>query len=132
MSAAVSDTLASFNPFDPTTLQCPFPHYATMREQAPVLFVEQVGVYMVTRHDLVMEVLRDPQTYSSLFGGAGMPLPADDRRKLAEVMAEGMPRVPTMLTADQPEHTRYRRLVAKAFHPAAIAAGWNAFATNRR
>ena len=118
----MSDTLASFNPFDPTTLQCPFPHYATMREQAPVLFVEQVGVYMVTRHDLVMEVLRDPQTYSSLFGGAGMPLPADDRRKLAEVMAEGMPRVPTMLTADQPEHTRYRRLVAKAFHPAAIAA----------
>jgi cytochrome P450 len=50
-----------------------------------------------------------------------MPLPAEDRRKLADVIAEGMPRVPTMLTADQPEHTRYRRMVAKAFHPAAIA-----------
>jgi cytochrome P450 len=32
-----------------------------------------------------------------------------------------MPRVSTMLTADQPEHTRYRRLVAKAFNPRAIA-----------
>ena len=120
--AAPPDTLAGFNPFDRTTLQCPFPHYATMREQAPVLFVEHMGVYLVTRHDLVTEVLRDPRTYSSLFGGAGMPLPAEDRRRMAAVMAEGMPRVPTMLTADQPEHTRYRRLVAKAFHPAAIAA----------
>ena len=128
----MSDALASFNPFDPTTLQCPFPHYATMRKHAPVLFVEQFGVYMVTRHDLVMDVLRDPQTYSSQFGSTGMPLPAEDRRKLADVMAEGMPRVPTMLTADQPEHTRYRRMVAKAFHPAAIAAGWKALATIRR
>jgi cytochrome P450 len=117
----IPDILATFNPFDPTTLQCPFPYYATMRADAPVLFVEKVGVYLVTRHDLVMEVLRDPQTYSSLFGGASMPLPAEDRRKLADVIAEGMPRVPTMLTADQPEHTRYRRMVAKAFHPAAIA-----------
>ena len=122
MNVPTTDTLAEFNPFDPTTLQCPFPHYAAMRETAPVLFVEQVGVYLVTRHDLVMDVLRDPQTYSSLFGGAGMPLPAQDRRRMAEVIAEGLPRVATMLTADQPEHTRYRRLIAKAFHPAAIAA----------
>jgi cytochrome P450 len=115
-------TLEGFNPFDPTTLQCPFPHYALMRAESPVHFVQSVGVHLVTRHDLVMEVLRDPQTFSSLFGGAGMPMAAEDRRRMAEVMAEGYPRVPTMLTADQPEHTRYRLLVSKAFHPAAIAA----------
>lgn len=118
----MSETLATFNPFDPETLQCPFPHYARMREEAPVHFVEQFGVHLVTRHDLVMEVLRDPQTYSSMFGGAGMPLSSEDRKRMAEVIAEGMPRVPTMLTADQPEHTRYRRLVSRAFHPAAIEA----------
>ena len=118
----MTDTLEGFNPFDPTTLQCPFPHYALMREESPVHFVESVGVHLVTRHDLVMEVLRDPQTYSSLFGGAGMPMAAEDRKRMGEVMAEGYPRVPTMLTADQPEHTRYRLLVSKAFHPAAIAA----------
>jgi cytochrome P450 len=118
----MTDTLAAFNPFDPTTLQCPFPHYAQMRSEAPVLFVENLGLYLVTRHDLVMEVLRDPQTYSSLFGGTGMPLAKEDRARMAEVLAEGFPRVATMLTADQPEHTRYRRLVSKAFHPAAIAA----------
>lgn len=114
--------LATFNPFDPETLQCPFPHYAAMREEAPVHFVEAVGIYLVTKYDLVLEVVRDPQTYSSKFGGASMPLPSEDRQKLAEVMAEGYPRVPTMLTADQPEHTRYRRLVAKAFSPREISA----------
>ena len=113
--------LATFNPFDAQTLQCPFPHYAQMREEAPVLLVEGIGVHLVTRHDLVMEVLRDPQTYSSLFGGAGMPLNAEARERLSAVVKDGYPRVPTMLTADQPDHTRYRRLVSKAFHPKVIA-----------
>ena len=113
--------ISTFNPFDPSTQQCPFPHYAQMREEAPVHPVPGLGVHLVTKHDLVMQVLRDPQTYSSMFGGAGMPLSAADREKFAEVMAAGYPRVPTMLTADQPDHTRYRRLVARAFHPKVIA-----------
>ena len=50
-----------------------------------------------------------------------MPLPSEARAKMAEVMAEGYPRVPTMLTADMPEHTRYRRLISKAFTPKVIA-----------
>ena len=113
--------LATFNPFDSDTLQCPFPHYAQMRDEQPVMQIEGLGMYLVTRHDLVMQVLRDPATYSSMFGGASMPLPSEARAKMAEVMAEGYPRVPTMLTADMPDHTRYRRLVSKAFTPKVIA-----------
>ena len=98
----------AFNPFDPASIQCPFPHYAQMREEQPVMLIESVGMYLVTNHDLVMQVLRDPATYSSLFGGASMPLPAEARAKMAEVMADGYPRVPTMLTADMPAFfTRY-------------------------
>lgn len=117
----MTSDLATFNPFDPQTLQCPFPHYAQMREEQPVMFIESLGMYLVTRHDLVLGVLRDPDTYSSLFGGASMPLPAEARERMAEVMAEGYPRVSTMLTADMPEHTRYRRLVSKAFTPKVVA-----------
>lgn len=113
--------ISTFNPFDPETLQCPFPHYAKMREEQPVLKVEGLGIHMVTRHDLVMQVLRDPQTYSSVFGGTGMPVASEVRKRFEEVFAEGYPRVSTMLTADQPEHTRYRRLVSRAFHPKVIA-----------
>ena len=114
--------LASVNPLDPETLQCPYPHYARMRDEAPVIFLPAIGSYVVTRHDLVLGILRDPETYSSQFGGTGMPIgSSDDRQRMIDVMAEGYPRVPTMLTADIPEHTRYRRLVSKAFTPKVVA-----------
>jgi cytochrome P450 len=117
----MTNDLSTFNPFDADTLQCPFPHYAQMRDEQPVMLLESMGMYLVTRHDLVLKVIRDVETYSSMFGGASMPLPSDDRAKMAEVMADGYPRVPTMLTADMPDHTRYRRLVSKAFTPKVIA-----------
>ena len=113
--------LRTFNPFDPETLQCPWPHYAKMRAEEPVLHIESLGMYFITRHDLVSEVIRDVETYSSLFGNTSMPLPPEARARMIDVIADGFPRVPTMLTADPPTHTRYRRLVSKAFTPRAIA-----------
>ncbi len=112
--------LSTFNPFDPTTLQCPYPHYAKMRVEAPVHHIASLGMYFVTRHDMISEVIRDIETFSNQFGNTSMPLPAEAREKMLEVLAEGYPRVPTMLTADPPTHTRYRRLVSKAFTPRSI------------
>ncbi len=113
--------LKAFNPFDATTLQCPHPHYAAMRETSPVLHVPALGMYLVASHALVGEIIRDTDTYSSAFGNTSMPLPAEDRAKLMAVVEEAYPRVPTMLTADPPNHTRYRRLISKAFTPRAIS-----------
>ncbi len=113
--------LATFNPFDPDTLQCPFPHYAQMRDEQPVMHIESMGMYLVTRYDLVLQIVRDVETYSSQFGMASMAMPTAAQERMAEVIAEGYPRVPTMLTADMPEHTRYRRLISKAFTPKVIA-----------
>jgi cytochrome P450 len=113
--------LAQFNPFDPATQQCPFPHYRQMRDEAPVLHLESMDIWWVTKHDVVLAMLRDSHTYSSKFGNTSMPLPPEEREKMVEVMKEGYPRVPTMLTADMPEHTRYRRLVSKAFTPKVVA-----------
>jgi cytochrome P450 len=114
--------LAAFNPFDAATLQCPYPHYARMRDEAPVLHLEHLGMYLVTRHDLVLAILRDPMLYSSKFGRPTMPLNPDDAARVAEAIAEGYPRMSTMLTTDPPEQTRFRGLVAKAFNPKTIAA----------
>ena len=61
----MSNDLADFNPFDSATLQCPFGHYAQMRDEQPVMLIESLGMYLVTRHDLVLGILRDPSTYSS-------------------------------------------------------------------
>jgi cytochrome P450 len=118
----MSSDLASFNPFDAETLQCPYPHYAAMREQAPVLHLSDLGMYLVTRHDLVLGILRDTTTYSNKFGRPTMPLTGEDGERLNAAIAEGYPRASTMLTADPPDHTRFRALVAKAFNPKAINA----------
>ncbi|MEP7114423.1 MAG: cytochrome P450 [Ilumatobacteraceae bacterium] len=117
-----ASALTQFNPFDAETLQCPYPHYATMRDEAPVLFLEQFGLYLVTRHDLVLSILRDPATFSSKFGRPTMPMNAEDLARYNEVVAEGHVRAATMLTTDPPEQTRFRGLVAKAFNPKTISA----------
>ena len=92
-----------------------------MRDEQPVMHIESMGMYLVTRHDLVLQIVRDVETYSSQFGMASMAMPGDAQEKMAAVMAEGYPRVSTMLTADMPDHTRYRRLISKAFTPKVIA-----------
>ena len=117
-----ASTLDGFNPFDPVTLQCPFPHYAAMRAVDPVH--EVAGGRSVPRHPPRSRARRGPRSsdVSNQFGGAAMPMSREDTARLIEVFAEGYPRVPTMLTADPPDHTRYRRLVTKAFTPKVIAA----------
>src|SRR4051794_16905016 len=93
-SRAAMTTLERFNPFAAETLQCPYPHYARMRDEAPVLHLDKLNLYLVTRHDLVLSILRDPATFSSKFGRPTMPLSGDDARRLDAAMAEGYPRTP--------------------------------------
>ena len=73
----MTDALAGFNPFDPRRCSARFPSTRRCGSTRPVLHLEAFGLHLVTRHDLVLEVLRDPQTYSSLFGSVSLPLPAD-------------------------------------------------------
>ena len=125
MSAPPTHT---FDPRDDVVLQCPFPHWARLRAEGPVhpLDGDMVGrpgevVYAVSRFDLVSQVLLDWRTYSSRFGSpAGTP-PLHLSAALKEITSQGWQRPPTMLTADPPTHTRYRRLVSKAFTPRRVA-----------
>ncbi|MBL8776032.1 MAG: cytochrome P450 [Acidimicrobiales bacterium] len=111
----------SFDPLDPATLQDPQPRLARLRAEGPVHYVERLDAWFVVRHELVVEALRRPEVFSSQFPKSVLPLSADDQRRIAEAMADGLPRPKTMITADGDVHTRYRRLVSKAFSPRAIA-----------
>ena len=113
--------MVDFDPLDPDTLQRPEQHLARLRADAPVHFIDSLKAYFVVRHDLVSEALRRPEVFSSQFPKSVLPLSEDDQRALAEAMADGLPRPKTMITADGGVHTRYRRLVSKAFSPRAIA-----------
>ncbi|MET0488685.1 MAG: hypothetical protein ABW143_00455, partial [Acidimicrobiales bacterium] len=113
--------MVDFDPLDPDTLQRPEQHLARLRVDAPVHFIDSLKAYFVVRHDLVSEALRRPEVFSSQFPKSVLPLSEDDQRALAEALADGLPRPKTMITADGGVHTRYRRLVSKAFSPRAIA-----------
>ncbi|MCY3794307.1 MAG: cytochrome P450 [Gammaproteobacteria bacterium] len=109
--------------FDHDTLVDPYAAYKTLRDQSPVHFEPNFGAYIVTRYDLIREAIRDTATYSSEFGdfldGARKILfqqaPPDVQQKLVEVNEQMIPLPPTMLTLDEPAHTKYRSLVAKLF-----------------
>ena len=105
-------------------MQCPFDHYARLRAEDPVhripaSWIGRPGeyVYAVSRYDLVAHVLTDWSTFSSRFGTSRSAPPDHLVEELRAIAAQGYSRPPTMLHADPPAHTAYRRLVSKAFTP---------------
>jgi len=108
---------------DPETLQCPFPFYASARAEAPVYKLPRspvpgADVYLVTRYDLIQDVLKDWRTFSNRFGQL-MGRRSDDP-ELNEILADALPQVETMLTQDPPLQRQYRALATKAFSLARI------------
>jgi len=109
--------------FDIETLIDPYAAYKALRDNAPVFHVPEMNLHFVTRYDLVREALKDTATYSSKFDdfmgmarNAALSSATDDiREELKQRTAELIPTPPTMLTLDEPEHTRYRSLVSKLF-----------------
>ena len=118
--------LEDFGLFDPAVQQCPHAYYAQMQQEAPVFEAAAPGasLHLVTRHADVLEVILDTKTFSSRFDTGGVMPDSDYARRIKELYeAEGgYEKVGTMLTVDPPDHTRYRRLVSKAFTPRVIAA----------
>lgn len=104
------------NTFDPGFLQDPYPFYARTRKEAPVYRDPKSNVIIVATYDLIREVNTKPKLFSNKFGEqlrSGGASDADPD-ELA-ILGEGVQIVDTMLTADPPEHTRYRKLAMKAF-----------------
>jgi cytochrome P450 len=117
--------LEDFGLFDPAVQQCPHAYYARMQQEAPVFEAAAPGapLQLVTRHDDVLGVILDTGTFSSRFDTGGVAADSEYARRIQELYeAEGgYDRIGTMLTVDPPDHTRYRRLVSKAFTPRVIA-----------
>lgn len=120
--------LDQFRPHSDEIQQYPFDYYEAMRSERPVMKLagEEVGrpgdeVYCVSRHEDVHRVLLDHETYSSRFGSTGSVPDQTLKEKLKAISATGWAHVDTMLTEDPPVHTRYRKLVSKAFTPKMVS-----------
>ena len=99
---------------DPLIRNRPFGFYRALREQQPVYFDPGLSVYLVTRYEDANAVLRDPDTYSLEHG-------YQDRyangfvEEFAEIMERDGGGFIRDLAIDPPAHTRWRRLIEKAF-----------------
>jgi cytochrome P450 len=113
---AAQPPLSDIHFFSPELLTDPLPFYARLRAEAPVYRDPNTHIVYVSTHDLVVEVNSQPKVFSNRFGealrsGAGFQIDPEEEA----IAARGIRVVDTMLTADPPAHTRYRKLAMKAF-----------------
>ncbi len=110
LSAIDQDTL---NFADPQIVECPYPFYEALRDNAPVYHAEKLGFWLISRYDDCLEALRNPTIFSSKMGFRPGSVPEEVLRIYNE---EGFGDLPdTLVSNDPPSHTRYRKLVDRVF-----------------
>jgi len=85
---------------DPTLYDDPWDFYAWLRNNHPVWFDDRSGMYAISRHADVMEVSRNTEHFSAAQGVRPVsPVPL------------------SIVSMDDPEHARQRRLLSRGFTP---------------
>lgn len=103
-------TAPIYDPLNRAMQQNPYPHYTNLRHHYPVVWLESLQAYVVSRYADVLEVLTNKDKYTSAnFWDAlvGEFNPA--------------PEATWLISVDGPDHLRLRRLANKAFAPARFA-----------
>lgn len=106
----------TFNPLTPGFVESPYEQYALLRDHDPVHHSALLHGWVVTRHDDVGRLLRDPTVSSSIHNATPNPLTVNEIQRLTE-----QPRAArTVVLLDDPDHARIRRLMADPFRPKEI------------
>lgn len=101
--------MTTYDPLNPAVTANPYPHYAELRAEAPVQWLESLQGFAVSRWDDVLAVLSDGQTFSSSQFWPAL---------LGEY--DPVPEIPPMISLDPPGHVRIRRLANTAFLPGRV------------
>jgi nitrite reductase/ring-hydroxylating ferredoxin subunit len=107
-----------FNPVAPEQVECPFDLYRRARDEMPVFYSERFDLWVVTRYEDIVRILKDPALFSS---AQSLAVDSAVAPEVQAVLDGGYPATPTMVTADPPVHTRFRELVSKAFTSRRVA-----------
>jgi cytochrome P450 len=114
VTAPASPSLGNeFNPLAPPLLDDPHPFYARLRQEAPVTFAPNFHLWLVSRYQDVMTVLKDPRRFSSR---DTLRPPVQFPPDMLQILEDaGYTFDYPLLGDDPPAHTRIRGLVGKAF-----------------
>ena len=96
---------ATYNPLSERTIQDPYPAYARLRSRSPVHRSTILGSWVISRYDDVLSIARDHHRFSN-----------DPRwRNATPSVLPPAPDEYSILLVDPPEHTRLRKVAARAF-----------------
>ena len=110
---------APYDFMDPGLMADPFAADAWARANEPVMRAPGTDTFIVFSYDLIDEVLSQPAVFSSRNEEMMLGRSVHDAECL-EVYGRGWPQAETLLNNDPPSHTRFRKLVRRAFAPGRI------------
>ncbi|MEU9485639.1 cytochrome P450 [Streptomyces decoyicus] len=108
-----------YEPLSDSQLENPYPVYQQMRDECPIFFDEIRNVWVVTRHEDVLTVALDPETYSS--ENAVRLSAGDEPNEVKEVLQQGWSLTPNLTESDGEQHRQLRAMVGRVFTPAKVA-----------
>lgn len=114
------NTIAASSFFEPQVIADPFDYYRAWMPKSPVVQLSE-GMFLVLSYEHCAQATGDVETFSNNFQGTLSGAMAEDG-DVSAILAGGWPQVDTLLTADPPTHTRFRKLVNLAFSMKRVAA----------
>lgn len=108
-------------PFAPGALEDPYRLYGQLRRDAPVYQLPETGMWLVTRHEDLVEAASKPEIFSShisaiVYAGDGVT------PTVIQADPDAIGAVDVLATQDPPKHTDQRRLMNRTFVHARIKA----------
>ncbi|MEZ5599026.1 MAG: hypothetical protein R3E84_22080 [Pseudomonadales bacterium] len=92
--------------------KCPWDAYRRLRDDAPVHYLPEVDMYVISRYEDICSIVRDSQRFSMQKPGRGFLFRTEAAVKYYE--DHGLPRY-TPLSTDPPYHTDFRSQVEPFF-----------------
>ena len=116
----------AFDPFEPGFVASPYDQYRRLRAADPVHWSDLLEGWVLTRHDDVVALLRDPSVSVELDNARATAVVGLQRERQART---GRPS-DTLVLRDDPDHNRLRRLLQRPFGPRPVE-GLRAMVTAR-
>jgi cytochrome P450 len=106
---------------DPEVLECPFPTYQLLREQAPVWQDPRTGLFVITRYEDLRMICLDTERFSNhRYSNDHERLTGNARIAHELFKQKGWVPGASLAARDDPEHAQMRSIFDQAFRPRRI------------